>query len=137
MPYSSEDFGDGGAFPEIHVLQYPLNMGRPGTKSTAMVSVDVDERGQVRYDAIVKQGANRNKKLQTSLDDLREREGEQGVTALPGEEEEAEATSRTRQALEALLNGKIKQAKPSSVVSAREPEEPTYIRYTPNPNAPG
>ena len=137
MPYSSEDFGDGGAFPEIHVLQYPLNMGRPGTKSTAMVSVDVDERGQVRYDAIVKQGANRNKKLQTSLDDLREREGEQAVTALPGEEEEAEATSRTRQALEALLNGKIKQAKPSSVVSAREPEEPTYIRYTPNPNAPG
>lgn len=137
MPYSSEDFGDGGAFPEIHVLQYPLNMGRPGTKSTAMVSVDVDERGQVRYDAIVKQGANRNKKLQTSRDDLREREGEQGVTALPGEEEEAEATSRTRQALEALLNGKIKQAKPSSVVSAREPEEPTYIRYTPNPNAPG
>lgn len=137
LPCSPEDFGDGGAFPEVHVLQYPLNMGRPGQRSTAMVSVDVDEKGQVRYDAIVKQGANRNKKLQTSLEDMKEREGDEGVTALPREEEEAEATTRTRQALEALLNGKIKQSKPSSVVTIREPEEPTYIRYTPNPNAPG
>ena len=102
-----------------------------------MVSVDVDEKGQVRYDAIVKQGANRNKKIQTTLDDIKEREGDESVTALPREEEEAEATTRTRQALEALLNGKIKQSKPSSVVTTREPEEPTYIRYTPNPNVPG
>lgn len=26
IPKTVEDFGDGGAFPEIHVLQYPLNM---------------------------------------------------------------------------------------------------------------
>lgn len=28
IPRVREDFGDGGAFPEIHVAQYPLDMGR-------------------------------------------------------------------------------------------------------------
>merc|ERR1719341_2407169 len=28
IPRTVEDFGDGGAFPEVHVAQYPLNMGR-------------------------------------------------------------------------------------------------------------
>lgn len=27
-PSKLEDFGDGGAFPEIHYAQYPLDMGR-------------------------------------------------------------------------------------------------------------
>lgn len=68
-----EDFGDGGAFPEIHAAQFPLDMGRPAKKktgagggsgaggggisglgnnpgSTAIVSVDVDETGKVRPD---------------------------------------------------------------------------------------
>ena len=45
VPRRKEDFGDGGAFPEIHVSQYPLDMGRPkkaGATSTAIVAVDVD-----------------------------------------------------------------------------------------------
>ena len=29
IPRSLEDFGDGGAYPEIHVAQYPMNLGRP------------------------------------------------------------------------------------------------------------
>lgn len=33
VPRAQEDFGDGGAYPEIHVAQYPLDMGRKG-KST-------------------------------------------------------------------------------------------------------
>lgn len=28
VPRNLTDFGDGGAFPEIHVAQYPLDMGR-------------------------------------------------------------------------------------------------------------
>jgi hypothetical protein len=28
IPRSNEDFGEGGAYPEVHVAQYPLNMGR-------------------------------------------------------------------------------------------------------------
>ena len=28
IPRSLDDYGDGGAFPEIHIAQYPLNMGK-------------------------------------------------------------------------------------------------------------
>jgi SNW domain-containing protein 1 len=49
----SEDFGDGGAFPEIHVAQYPLDMGRKTKASTAVVPLQTDSEGRVRYDAIV------------------------------------------------------------------------------------
>ena len=28
IPRRREDYGDGGAFPEIHIAQYPLDMGR-------------------------------------------------------------------------------------------------------------
>lgn len=38
VPRTVEDFGDGGAFPEIHVAQYPLNMGR---KDPSAVAKDV------------------------------------------------------------------------------------------------
>ena len=73
VPRAQADFGDGGAFPEIHVAQFPLEMGRPAAKkagasdgkaagggvggisglgnnsgSTAIVAVDVDESGKVR-----------------------------------------------------------------------------------------
>jgi hypothetical protein len=30
QPSSDEDYGDGGAFPEIHLDQYPLGIGRTG-----------------------------------------------------------------------------------------------------------
>ena len=33
IPRDPEDFGDGGAFPEIHVAQYPRGMGKPGAVS--------------------------------------------------------------------------------------------------------
>ncbi|XP_030873393.1 SNW domain-containing protein 1 [Leptonychotes weddellii] len=36
IPRLLEDFGDGGAFPEIHVAQYPLDMGRKKKMSNAL-----------------------------------------------------------------------------------------------------
>jgi hypothetical protein len=33
VPRSQDDFADGGAYPEIHVPQFPLEMGRPGRVS--------------------------------------------------------------------------------------------------------
>ena len=183
LPLGVEDFGDGGAFPEIHVVQYPLNMGKPGVKSSALVAVNVDESGQVRYDSIVKQGTNRNRLVQSSYEDIKgKREGDADLLALPEEKEEAETAEKTRLALEALLNGKIKSTKPvgrlvllpfhpssrtsstyislnshsltppsththtlsrtlSLVLSIgqtqQETEEPKYIRYAPDPTAPG
>jgi hypothetical protein len=137
IPTELADYEDGGAYPEIHVVQYPLKMGQPGVKSTAVIAVNVDEKGQVSYDALVKQGANKNKLIQTSLEDIKEKTASKEAIAMPDEKEEQEAVDKTRQALEALLDGKIKSTKPTTVNLKPEAEEPTYIRYTPNPNAPG
>ena len=47
-PRSAEDFGDGGAFPEIAVAQYPLDMGKKGTASTSnALAIQVDAEGKV------------------------------------------------------------------------------------------
>ena len=75
VPRSIADFGDGGAFPEIHVAQYPLGMGTKEDKAAqqkgGVVALEVGEDGSVRYDAIVKQGANKNRIVQTSLKDTK------------------------------------------------------------------
>ena len=36
LPRDLDDYNNGGAYPEIHVVQYPLNMVRPGHKSISL-----------------------------------------------------------------------------------------------------
>lgn len=105
-----------------------------GGTATAVISVNVDANGEVSYDALVKQGANRNKIVQTSLGDIKEKSASVECIALPDEKEEAEATEKTRLALEALLDSKIRSSKPNTIVHPSEAPEPTYIRYTANPS---
>ena len=58
-PRRPEDFGDGGAFPEIPVVQYPRNMGKPGAAAEGKtLALTVGADGGIGYDGIVKQGAN-------------------------------------------------------------------------------
>lgn len=53
---------DGGAFPEIHVAQYPLGMGARGKESTSnALAVQLDESGHVKYSAIARQGHSADK----------------------------------------------------------------------------
>jgi SNW domain-containing protein 1 len=138
VPREPADFGDGGAFPEVHAAQFPLNMGKKdAAPSTAIVSVDVGADGAVNFDAIVKQGTNRNKIVHSKLSDLKGGEGSEDLLAKPSAEEEAEQAAKTKNALEALIGGKIAAARP--VQHAKNPamQEAQYVRYTPNPNAPG
>jgi SNW domain-containing protein 1 len=138
LPKRAEDFGDGGAFPEIHVLQYPLDMGRPGTKSSALVSVDVDEHGKVRYDAIVKtQGANSTKIVRSSISDVKGGAAAEDKVALPGQDEAAETARRTHEALQALVEGKQAKSAPTIRSMAAKEDKAQYIRYESNPDAPG
>lgn len=137
VPLDVDDFGDGGAYPELHVVQYPLNMGRPGQKSTALVTVQVDETGKLRTDMIVKQGGNRNKIVQSQMSDIKEKAADEDKMALPEEKEINDTAEKTRMALEALIQSKISSSKPTTVASSTEVADPTYIRYTPNPSAPG
>ncbi len=137
VPKNAEDFKDGGAYPEIHVLQYPMNLGKPGARSSALVPVVMDESGSLRTDMIVRQGSNKNKIIQSNMSDIKAKAADQDKVALPDDDEAAAIAEKTRLAFESLINSKIKSSKSSTVVHSNEVAEANYIRYTPNPNAPG
>jgi SNW domain-containing protein 1 len=61
VPRTADDFGDGGAFPEIHVAQYPLDLGRPNKSSScsAIVPLKVGADGEVQYDGILQKGGGK------------------------------------------------------------------------------
>ncbi|KAF9343958.1 mRNA splicing protein [Mortierella sp. AD094] len=137
-PKKPEDFGDGGAFPEIHSAQYPLDMGRKkktATKAGSTIALQVDAQGNVAYDAIAKRGHSSKQIVQSQFKDLvplneRADIGEISLSR-PSEEEVQETADRTRAALEKISKSKISAAQPKSVVSNNKPGAPTYIRYTP------
>eukprot|EP00013_Stygamoeba_regulata_P010703 CAMPEP_0177675010 /NCGR_PEP_ID=MMETSP0447-20121125/26930_1 /TAXON_ID=0 /ORGANISM="Stygamoeba regulata, Strain BSH-02190019" /LENGTH=566 /DNA_ID=CAMNT_0019183283 /DNA_START=89 /DNA_END=1789 /DNA_ORIENTATION=+ len=127
-PRDAADFGDGGAFPEVHHPQYPLGMGKkaggPGAKSTLGIAVNSD--GSVAYDSIAKQGTMqlvhaRPKDVRGSRNDIPQR---------PEEEEVMSVTERTRAALEAAVNGKIAATRPAAGPQVSK-NAPTYVRFTP------
>ena len=138
VPLNEEDFADGGAYPEIHVVQYPRTMAKPGArKSSALVPVQVDETGKLRTDMIVRQGSNRDKLVQSQMSDIKEKAVDVDKIALPEEEEVMDTAERTKLALESLIDGKIKSSKGTTVPNPADREEPAFIRYAPNPSAPG
>lgn len=72
-PSKPQDFGDGGAFPEIHYAQYPLDMGRKKDSNNSgpkTLPVTVDEHGGLTFDAIVKQNENASKIVYSQHADL-------------------------------------------------------------------
>ncbi|KDN53471.1 hypothetical protein K437DRAFT_230765 [Tilletiaria anomala UBC 951] len=139
-PQSQTDFGpDGGAYPECHVAQYPLDMGKIGAKgagkSGGALALQLDAEGNIRYDAIVQQGRRDGQRVQsTQLDivPLRHRadykEGEDRRER-PSEEEVASVTERTRLALEKITQTKIKAAQPGNIPNTQG--NSSFIRYTP------
>ncbi|CAG8689827.1 11089_t:CDS:2, partial [Scutellospora calospora] len=134
-PRNIDDFGDGGAFPEIHTAQYPLEMGRSKTgTSGGALSLQVDAEGNIRYDAIARQGHIESRIVHSQFKDLvpvnQRSDVEQITLDRPSEDEVKETTEKTREALEKIVQGKKKAAQPKNVKSDK-PLEPTYIRYTP------
>lgn len=55
-----QDFGDGGAFPEVPVAQFPLGMGQKKSTSNAL-AVQLDSSGKIKYDAIARYGHGKDK----------------------------------------------------------------------------
>jgi SNW domain-containing protein 1 len=133
-PRGQEDFGDGGAFPEIPVAQYPLDMGRKSQSNSTALAVQVDAEGKVKYDAIARQGHNDQRIVHASFKDLiplRQRADAGDINLdRPSEEEVAASTERTKDALAKLVSGAVAAQKPKNVnVGSRK--DPTYVRYTP------
>lgn len=134
VPRKVEDFGDGGAFPEIHVAQYPMEMGRKEDRlSNKVLPLNVDGQGNVAFDAIVRQGENRNKTVFSQQRELVPKL--QDIDALedlqrPDAEEADETTERTRTAMEKIVSTRLSAAQPKSLPG--KPDEPTFIKYTPS-----
>jgi SNW domain-containing protein 1 len=155
LPRSLADFDDGGAFPEIHIAQYPRHMGNPhlnrkvgtvrGTQqsSSAIVNVEIDKDGEISYDSLVKSGTNADKKVYTKLDDMIGGPVDPDAIALPTSEEQQAATERTALALQSLLASHTALSKPSgsAMVNAETSKnieaKTQFIKYTPRKDAPG
>ncbi len=134
-PRNLEDFGDGGAFPEIPVAQYPLDMGKKGAASSSnALAIQVDGEGKVKYDAIARRGHSDTRVIHASFKDLiplrqRADAGEINMER-PSAEEEQASKERTQKALQSLVDGTLAAQKPKNVKGTSR-LEPTFVRYTP------
>ncbi|CAZ85070.1 unnamed protein product [Tuber melanosporum] len=134
-PRSADDFGDGGAFPEVPMAQYPLDMGRKRSGTSKALTLQVDNEGKVKYDAIARQGHNDKRIVHASFKDLiplRQR-ADVGEISLerPSEEDVAATTEKTRQALARLVSGAVAAQKPKNVKGTNR-KDAQYVRYTPS-----
>ncbi|KAI0491104.1 hypothetical protein F4859DRAFT_501148 [Xylaria cf. heliscus] len=133
-PRAEEDFGDGGAFPEIPVAQYPLQMGKKGSETSNALAIQVNAEGKVKYDAIARQGHADGRIVHASFKDLiplRQR-ADAGEISLsrPSEDQVLETTEKTRAALAALVGSAVAAQKPKNL-NTNTKREATYVRYTP------
>ncbi|KAK0674019.1 SKIP/SNW domain-containing protein [Cercophora samala] len=133
-PRAPEDFGDGGAFPEIPVAQYPWGKGDGASTSNALV-VQVNGEGKVDYSAIARQGHSKDRIIHTSFKDLiplrqRAEAGELDLSR-PSQETVQETAERTKNALAKLVGSAVAAQKPKNVnVNGRR--DPTFVKYTPS-----
>ncbi|KAI4717620.1 pre-mRNA-processing protein 45 [Aureobasidium sp. EXF-10727] len=133
-PRGNEDFGDGGAYPEVAVAQYPLDMGRKHASSSNALTLSVNAEGQVDYTAIAKRGHAENRIVHASFKDLiplrhQANAGEISL-ARPDEETVAETKRKTELALATLVAGASAAQRPKNVKGV-EKREASYVRYTP------
>jgi len=138
VPRSLEDYGDGGAFPEIHVAQYPHNMGRKkGAEDSRALTLQVDGEGGVKYDSIAKVGHSKDRVVHSKLEDMKPKDITENDPSfeVPDDEEIRENTLKTQEAIEKRLNAKIKAKMPKEAV--QKTNDPTFVRYTPSQQGEG
>ncbi|KAJ4751950.1 Pre-mRNA-processing protein 45 [Rhynchospora pubera] len=132
VPRKPGDFGDGGAFPEIHIAQYPLGMGRKDEKSgSKILPLTVDSNGNVAFDAIVKQNENSSKIVHSQHRDLVPKVAVEETQELDEYEKEIEETTeRTKTALEKIVSVRLSAAQPKNVPTHNS--ESQFIKYKPS-----
>lgn len=133
-PRSDEDYYDGGAYPEVPIAQYPLQMGKKGSETSNALAIQVDAQGKVKYDAIAKQGHADGRIVHASFKDLiplRQRADAGEISlARPTEDQVAATTEKTKAALAALVGSAVAAQKPKNL-NTNAKREATYVRYTP------
>ena len=131
IPRVQEDFGDGGAYPECPVAQFPLGMGKKKAESNAL-AVAVDATGKIKYDAIARHGHYKDKIVYSKYTDLVPKTIDEDDPELekPDEDTIQENTEKTKSALESIVSSKISAAMPVRAADKKAPAQ--YIRYTPS-----
>jgi SNW domain-containing protein 1 len=103
-------------------------MGRKNaTGASNALSIQLDSTGKMKYETIL--GHARDTIVHATPLALTEKVVDEEELVRPSEDEEAEATARTRAALEKIVNSKIVAARPAQ--PGEKQGDPTYIRYTP------
>ncbi|XP_021005987.1 SNW domain-containing protein 1-like [Mus caroli] len=131
IPHMLEDFGDGDAFPEIHAVQYPLDVGQRNKMSNAL-AIQLDPEGNLKCDAIVLHGASKDKVIYSEHTDLAPKEvldADGPDLRRPGEETITEITEKTRVVLQKIIS-KAAAAMPFHIGDKLAPAQ--YVRYTPS-----
>lgn len=72
--FHEKDFGDGGAFPEIMVAQFPLGMGFEKKEKSNALPVQMDENGHIKFDDLLRQGTRKDKVIHSKFTDLVEKQ---------------------------------------------------------------
>ena len=144
VPRKVEDFGDGGAYPEIHVAQYPLGMGRKRKVGfTGVLAPTVDaETGLTLYDALVKQGGV---SIQADVGAMTEKNAtvlSQHKDALqrPSKEVEAETARKTADAFSKIVQEQVMASRPTQSATEKAlggASKPEFIRYAPQKSKDG
>ncbi|EFC42881.1 predicted protein [Naegleria gruberi] len=141
IPQTEDDFADGGAYPEIFVSQFPMNMGRKSEYKNAsgnVVSVQVDADGNVNFDKIITQGQRKDALTFTKFSDMIGADVEEDELAKPTIEETSDNLLETKKALELRVGGKITAAHIGNAVSRsvaaskeNQIEKRQFFRYKP------
>jgi SNW domain-containing protein 1 len=134
VPRAVEDFEDGGAFPEIHVAQYPLDMGRNVGETSNVVSLTVDNKGDANYGAIITQGRRDGVLVHTKHNAIKEKIFTDDELMKPSDDDTIKTIEETKRKLEEKLNRKIKTAYSgvgNKNVSPQAQNNSKYIKYTP------
>ncbi|KAJ2751024.1 mRNA splicing protein [Coemansia pectinata] len=140
VPKTASDFGGGGAYPEIHMLQYPLGMGKKRTAKGNALSKQVDSDGNTSYTALANFGRRENTTVHSQFKDLvplRQRkdfEEEDAIPLRPDGEAVREAAERTKLALEKITNARANDGKKVALNGIGR-SDPTFVRYTPGGQA--
>ncbi|CAA7032462.1 unnamed protein product [Microthlaspi erraticum] len=128
-PRKPEDFGDGGAFPEIHVSQCPLGMGSVGTNKhgSKILPVSVDAHGNLVFDGIVRQNENSKKIVYSQHSDLIPKTlKNEGDHVDEDDDLEKKTTEETKAAFEKIVNA----SQPNNVV--KQSGDSKIIKYKPS-----
>lgn len=131
VPRSVEDFGDGGAFPEIKVRQFPLGMGQKGAAPSGQTTLlRLDSSGKVQHDLVLRQNMRSDQIVHSKYEHMQARLVDESTLLRPSAEETAANVERTRLALQAKLD--VRTSAAAAVSSKNTASEPVFIRYTPN-----